>query len=143
MTLTKYSHPLNLLFDLHSNFGDIFREPYGKAPAGLLNPAVEIVEKDEDYTITAELPGIAKEDIDVKISEGVLTVKATKKAETHREDGKVKYTERQYGEFSRAWSLPDTVDQEEVTANFQDGVLKLTIKKVKPAPPKEKAISIN
>ena len=107
-------------------------------------PATDISENETEYTISAELPGIKKEDIDVSLHDGVLSIEAHSKSE-HEEKGDKKIrSERRYGKFIRRFTLGDNADESSVHAKFEDGVLKLVVKKSSPPEiPKAKAIPIS
>jgi HSP20 family protein len=98
-------------------------------PEGVLRPSVDIKENDKAVTMTAELPGLVEDDVDVSVREGVLTLKGEKKMEETREDEDVHVMERQYGSFQRSISLPDRVDAEAIKAKFANGVLTVTMPK--------------
>lgn len=104
-------------------------------------PAVDIIEKDNAFEITAELPGMDEKNIQIKLSGGNLTIKGEKKDE--REEKKKDYylSERHYGSFQRTFGLPEGVDPEKIEAHFSKGVLTLTLPK-KPEAQKEKTIDI-
>ncbi len=97
---------------------------------GRFVPAVDIAEDSEAVTVAAEVPGMAREDLDVSIEDGVLTLRGEKKEEETSEGKNVHRVERRYGRFERRIQLPPTVDPEQVTATYEDGVLKLTMPKV-------------
>jgi HSP20 family protein len=105
-------------------------------------PAVDIVERDKAYEITAELPGMDEKNIEVKLANGGLTIKGEKQAE--REEKKKDYYlhERHYGSFQRAFRLPDGVDTDKIEANFKKGVLTVTLPKTTEAQKKETKIAI-
>lgn len=141
MTLMKshfpFSHsPFNLLWDLHSD-----RFPTTDENAQL-SPKVEVHETTDAFVLSAELPGIAKEDIDIKVQDGVLTLKATKKVSEQRDKGTVHYSEVSYGEYARSWKLPKQVDQDNIHASYENGVLHLELKKAEEAKPKEISVSV-
>ncbi|MBL7212296.1 MAG: Hsp20/alpha crystallin family protein [Desulfobacteraceae bacterium] len=100
-------------------------------------PAFDISETENEYVVTAELPGIDAKDIDVTLSDGVLTVKGEKKQE--KEDNGESYhrVERSYGSFQRSFRIPEKVETETVDAAYKDGVLKLTLKKAEETKPKK------
>ena len=109
---------------------------WGKAPA------VDVVEKDKAYEITAELPGIAESDIDVKFSDGVLSIKGEKKEEKEEKEKDWHVSERRYGSFQRAFRVPDSIDADKIAATFKNGVLTVTLPKTPEATKKEKTIPI-
>ena len=110
---------------------------------GLTSPAVNVEENDKEYRIEVAAPGLEKEDLHVSIDDDVLTIKAEKKEDT--KEGKDNYIRREFGfsSFSRAFTLPDEVEAEKITAKHKNGVLKVTLPKaeVKVAPIKEVKIS--
>lgn len=105
-------------------------------------PAVDIIEKDNAFEITAELPGMDETNIQIKLSNGALTIKGEKTDE--REEKKKDYhlSERHYGSFQRTFGLPDGVDPEKIEAHFSKGVLTLTLPKKPEAQKPEKTIDI-
>ena len=105
-------------------------------------PAVDIIEKEDAFEITAELPGMDEKNIEVKLNQGNLTIKGEKKDE--REEKKKDYylSERHYGSFQRTFGLPDGVDAEKIEAHFAKGILTVKLPKKPEAMQKEKTISI-
>ncbi len=136
--VVRRSHPLNHLLDFHGVFNDFFND----TRQGRLVPPVEVHEESDRYVIQAELPGIKKEDIDIRVNEGVLAIKATKKAEETQKEGQVHFSERSYGEYTRSWRLPDHVDLSKIEAKHTDGVLQLTLHKTEESVPKEIAVAV-
>ncbi|MCS7001004.1 MAG: Hsp20/alpha crystallin family protein [Bacteroidota bacterium] len=109
-----------------------------------LVPRVDISEDKENFYISAELPGIAKEDIKVSISDdGVLTISGEKKQEQKQEGKNFYRIERRYGTFTRSFSLPENVKRDAISARFENGVLHLTLPKQEPAQPKVTEIQIS
>ena len=105
------------------------------------SPAVDIKEADGSYTIHADVPGIAPEDIDVSLEDGVLTIRGERKFDREETKDGYKRVERVRGAFYRRFSLPDTADQEKVTAKCKDGVLEVVIEKQEKVLPKK--ITVN
>jgi HSP20 family protein len=105
-------------------------------------PATEVREDENSYVIAAELPGLKKDDIEIGLADGVLTIKAEKKAEETREEGNVHYSERRYGTYRRDFRLGENVDLDSIKADFADGVLTVTLPKTAPAEPATKRIEI-
>jgi HSP20 family protein len=99
-------------------------------------PAVDIKETDQAFTIEAELPGLAKDDVKVTVHDGVLSIEGERKHEEESKDRKHHRIERYYGSFKRRFTLPDNVDENSVKAAFKDGLLTLTVQKAEPAQPK-------
>ncbi len=105
-------------------------------------PNVDIAETEKAYKVTAELPGLDDKDIEVKISDSILTIQGEKKEE--REEKKADYhlSERRYGSFQRRFALPTGVDAGKIEAQFKNGVLSVTLPKTAEAQMKEKKIAI-
>jgi HSP20 family protein len=125
--------PGNPLFSFYRQanrlFGDVFREfeDTREALGGILAPSIDVTQDDRETRITAELPGVRQEDVDVSVDNDVLTIRAEKRVE--RSDGRESrhITERAYGTFQRALRLPQTIDPERVRAHFDSGVLTVTL----------------
>ncbi|MBY0272915.1 MAG: Hsp20/alpha crystallin family protein [Alphaproteobacteria bacterium] len=92
-----------------------------------ISPELEVLETPKGLKLTAELPGLKEEDIDVTLVEGILTLRGEKKSEKTTEDQTYHMTERKYGSFLRSIKLPYTPKQEDVTASLEDGILTLVI----------------
>jgi HSP20 family protein len=103
-------------------------------------PAVDMYEGDAAFTLTAELPGFSKDDVQVEIKDNRLTLRGERKRESEVKDAQYHRVERVYGAFHRSIRLPALVDAGKAEAVFKDGVLKLTLPKAEEAKPK--AISI-
>lgn len=101
------------------------------------SPAVDIKEEDNRYLIHADVPGIKPEDIDVSMEDGVLTIKGERKFDKEEDKEGYKRIERVRGSFYRRFSLPDTADQNKVSAHCKDGVLEVTIEKQEKLQPKK------
>ena len=110
---------------------------------GAWAPAVDIYEKGSDLVLKAELPGVDPKDVDIRIENNVLMLKGERKFEdeTKRED--YHRVERAYGSFTRAFTLPSTVDTSKVKAEYKDGVLRITLPKREEAKPKQIQVDIS
>lgn len=125
------------LFDLHRQMNRLFDELFdtsgdasgggGGLFGGGARPAVDIHQEDDRIEITAELPGVKEEDIDLSVEDGMLCLAGEKKSS--REDSQSGYRERSYGRFERRITLPTNVDQDKIEADFRDGVLTITLPK--------------
>ena len=106
-------------------------------------PAVDVAETDTAYQVKAELPGIRKEDLDVTVDDGVLTIKAEHNDNQEQtENGQLIRQERSYGKFVRSLRLGTTVDEETITAEYRDGVLHITLPKAKEVQPRKVEVSV-
>jgi HSP20 family protein len=92
-------------------------------------PAVELVEKDGEFVLTAEIPGMAKKDVDISIEDDVLTLKGEKKFERDEEKEHMHIREREYGSFTRAFTLPRNVDAAKISAEYHDGIVEIHMPK--------------
>ena len=99
------------------------------------NPATDIVENADGYSITLDAPGFAKEDLKVKVHEGVLTISGERKSPEANDEKYFRYYERPYGTFERSFRLPDHVDSETINGSYENGVLTLELKKREEAKP--------
>jgi len=112
-------------------FRALWRFPWGaeEVQAADWGPAVELTEENGSYRLTAELPGIRPEDIEITIEDNVLTLKGKKEEETEEKDRHYHISERRYGEFQRSFLLPRSIATDEVRAEMKDGVLTVTLPK--------------
>ncbi len=111
--------------------------------AGFWSPAVDIYETDDAVVLKAELAGLTKNDVTIEIKESTLIIKGERQFEKDIKEENYHRIERSYGSFSRTFSLPQTVDQSKVGATFKDGLLEITIPKIKEARPKQISIKEN
>jgi len=116
--------------------------PFKTLEMTISQPAVDIVDKDGEYEITAELPGIDEKDIEVKLSNGGLLIKGEKKEEKEEKKKDYFVSERRFGSFERYFGLPDGVDTNKITATFKKGVLTVKLPKTPEAQKQEKKIAI-
>jgi len=128
---------IDRLFD---NFGLGFRWPFGRSlfaaePVFQREltwpklPAVDIVEGDKAYEITADLPGMDEKNIEVKVADGVLTIKGERQEEKEEKKKDYYLQERSFGSYQRSFELPDSVDPDKIEASFKKGVLSVTLPK--------------
>ena len=104
-------------------------------------PAVDIHEEDSRYMLTADIPGVNRNDVEITLEDGVLTVKGERRSETEVAEEGYRRRERIYGTFVRQFNLPDTVDTANISAKAEDGVLKIEIPKQEKPQPKKIAVS--
>jgi HSP20 family protein len=108
-------------------------------------PAVDIVEKPEALIVTAELPGMTAKEVDVSVDDGVLTISGEKEEEKKEgeENSQFYLFERRYGSFRRAFTLPNAVDVDKISAEFDNGLLRVTLPKTENVKAKGKKISVS
>ena len=114
---------------LDDMLGTMFRRPQQRQLAGVTEwaPAVDVVTKNGDLVVRAELPGVKQEDVDITLQNNVLTISGERKAEQEEERGGYYVRERRYGSFSRSFTLPEGVDESKVHARYENGVLEVTV----------------
>lgn len=140
--------PIQDLFSIHNDINRFFDQWYRpvryRADGENLDwaPVVDILEADEHVEIRAEIPGLSEKDVQVSVTDDVLTLKGEKTQETEDKDQKYHRVERSYGRFQRSFTLPANLDPEDIKAKFTHGVLTVSIPKVKEVEPKEVQISV-
>jgi HSP20 family protein len=120
-------------------------EPFGRFSLGwATTPAVDLIEKDKEYRVTAELPGLDEKNVEVKLNNDQLVISGEKKEEREETDKDKGYflSERRFGSFRRAFRLPQDVDKDKIDASFAKGVLTVRLPKSAAAQKPEKVISI-
>ena len=110
--------------------------------SGAWAPAVDIHETDDGFMVTADLPGVKKEDIEIDLKDSTLTIKGEKKFEEKAPKENYIRIERSYGKFIRSFSLPNNIDSEKIKATFNNGTLELNIPKKEDAKPKQITIDV-
>ena len=104
---------------------------------GAVSPAIDVNETDAAIELTAELPGLGEDDVEIELRDRRLTLRGQKNV-THDDGGDLRISERSYGSFARTMTLPDTVDIDKITAQFDKGVLHITMPKTEPQDPSRK-----
>ena len=126
-------------FNLLKEFNDSFIDNRVDSP---WSPSVNIAENEDGYLLTAELPGVNKEDIDIDLKDNTLTLKGEKKAEKKEEKENYIRVERSYGKFKRSFYVSDDIDVSKVDANFKDGILRIKLVKKEEAKPKQIKVEV-
>ena len=106
-------------------------------------PVANISETDSEYVIKAELPAVAKEDVDITVNEGIVTIKGERRQETADEGQQYHRTESVYGRFMRSFKLPADVDESAIRAASKDGLLEVHLPKAEAKTPKPIQIDVN
>ena len=135
--------PFRELEEWERQFDDLFGRPMLRWPTmekGWM-PAVDVFEKDDQFVVKAELPGMKGEDIDVSVVGNTLTIRGEKKTETEVKEEDYYRSERSYGSFHRSILIPSTVDASKITADFEDGVLEVTLPKAAEVKPEKVKVS--
>jgi HSP20 family protein len=109
---------------------------------GMIAPHVDVTESDKEIKITAELPGMSEKDVELVLTDDVLTLKGEKTEEKEEKDKDYHVSERTYGSFRRSFRIPNTVNADKVSADFKNGVLSVTLPKSKKPQKKAKKVDI-
>jgi HSP20 family protein len=117
-------------------FNDPFRSPLSRSNDRWL-PAVDILEKEGNLILRAEIPGVEEKDIDLKLEGNVLTLKGEKKLQDEHERNDFHRMESFYGSFTRSFTLPETVDRDHIKAEFKNGILMITVPQKPEVKPRE------
>ena len=146
------TQPVSAFEEMENYFNNFFRHPLSlmtRPPWPRLDfpklddisPTVDIFEEKGDMVIKAEMPGIKKEDVDVSVTENMVTISGEKKQEEKVEKRNYHRVERNYGSFCRRFQLPEGVNSDKVKATFQNGVLEVRLPKTKKGKQKKVTIS--
>jgi HSP20 family protein len=142
MTLLTRWEPFSTMQDRMNRMNRLFRESYSpEGPEEALTtttfaPPVDIYEDEHNITLKMEVPGIDEKDIDVRIENNTLTVHGERKIEKEEKEENFRRVERQYGSFTRSFTLPSFVDMGQVSAHYDKGVLQINLAKKAEAKPK-------
>lgn len=134
--------------DFDSLFDDFWRPVrrgrLSTGNGGAFAPALDVTENDNEYRVRADLPGVKKEDLDISIQDGVLTINAeTKYEDKEKKEGRVIRQERRFGKFVRSMRLGDSIDVDKVEAEYRDGVLNLVLPKAEEVRPKRIDVKVS
>jgi HSP20 family protein len=127
---------------MNTLFGNMNNENENPLTTASFVPAVDVYEDDKKVVLKLEVPGIEEKDLDIRVENHTLTVKGERKFEKEEKEENFHRIERRYGSFYRAFTLPSTVDTENVDAKYEAGVLKLELKKKPEAQPKQIRVNV-
>lgn len=139
--LTRWD-PVRNTLSLREAMDRLFEESFARSQGwptlaeGVERLALDVRESDDDLTVQASIPGVKPEDIDISVTGDSLTIKGETREEKEEKEGNYHMRERRYGAFRRTINLPTPVKADEAEAEFQDGVLTLTLPKVEEVKPK-------
>jgi HSP20 family protein len=148
MTLLTRWDPFREFVTIQDRMNRLFRDSYGtegredSLTSTTFAPPVDVYEDEHNVTLKIEVPGIEEKDIDVQIENNTLTVHGERKFEKEEKEENYRRVERQYGSFTRTFTLPSTVDQEKVQADYDKGVLKIKLAKKAEAKPKQIKVNV-
>jgi len=133
----------------HSRVNNLLNESFGlssgrgSAAEDRYHPAVDILESQDAYLLRAELPGMKKEDFNLELKDGTLTLSGERRAEEPADGVKYRSVERVAGKFTRSFNLPRTVRQDGIKASYRDGILEIHVPKAEEAKPRQIEVSIH
>jgi HSP20 family protein len=148
MTVLTRWEPLREFSTLQDRMNRLFRESFTdpgrdeSLVASSFAPAVDVYEDEHNVALKIEVPGIDEKDIDIRVENNLLTVHGERKIEKEEKEENYRRVERQYGSFTRTFTLPNTVDADNVQATYDKGVLKITLPKKAEAKPKQIKVQV-
>ncbi|MGE3840381.1 MAG: Hsp20/alpha crystallin family protein [Vicinamibacterales bacterium] len=149
MALVRFD-PFRELATMQDRVNRIFGEAYGRRPdddlmmRGDWLPPVDIFENEKgEIVLRAELPGLSKEDIDLRVENNTLTIRGERRKDIDVKDEKYHRVERTYGTFTRSFSVPNTVDAANVSADYKNGVLTVVLPVKEEAKPRQIQVKVN
>ena len=147
MTLVKWTPKRNMfnIFDdveqmMHQAFGHSLEDGFSRLS---YSPLMNVSETESDYLVMMDLPGVEKKDVDVNLSNGILTISGERKTSKKSDKNNQIWHEANYGTFSRSFELTSDIVEDEIKANFKDGVLNITIQKAEKIKLAVKKISVS
>ena len=149
MTYLTTRRPMRNLFNFHNQMDQVFSDLFASHESERdmeetsWIPTVDISETENGFEIRAELPGVSEKDVNVSVTDNLLTIKGEKHQEEETDGKDYHRVERRYGSFQRSFTLPRNVETDGINAGFKDGVLTLTIPKAEAAKPTEIPITVN
>jgi HSP20 family protein len=154
MNLTRYQKPdlawtdFARLSSLRAELDRLFESPWTElARTSQLfsgwTPALDVHEDKDNFVVRAELPGMKREDIEVSLHDGALSISGERRTEEKYEEAEVYRTERFFGKFQRTVTLPAPVAADQVKAQYKDGILTVTLPKTEEAKPKQIDVNVN
>ena len=139
----NFNHDIDSMHNIGSMFDNFFSGQSACHPNHqTFWPAVDVHESENDIRLTLEAPGAKKDDIKVTVKDRILTIEGKREPHTESTESKLLVNEIRSGSFSRSFTLPKTVDTEKIDADFQSGLLKVTLAKLEEIKPKEIDISV-
>jgi len=143
--ITRSNNPLNDLRTLQARFFEPFFGRFNymedELQSGTWAPAVDVAEEKDKIMVRVEVPGMNEKDLKVSFEDGLLTVSGERQFE-RKDDRNYHRIERTYGNFTRTFSLPRTVDAGKIAAHYRDGILEIDIPKLEEAKPKQIQINV-
>ena len=147
MTYRHLNDPLNLINQWRRDFERAFDSTdekgiYSRVATAAWSPAVNIMEDEDTFVLSADMPGVDPKDIEVNMENGILTIKGERCTEAAKDRGRYSRVERVNGDFYRRFSLPDTTDADKISARCSNGVLEVLIPKHEKVKPRRVTVQV-
>lgn len=120
-----------------------WKRPATAQDQGTVTPAIDIIDRAQEIVIRAEMPGVKKDDIDISLQDGTLTIKGEVKEEETQKEGNYTYSERNYRFFARSLNIPFKIRQDGIKATLKDGVLSVELPKVLEEQPRKITVEVS
>ena len=148
MTVLTRFEPFREFSTLQDRMNRLFQQSFGEGREESLGnvgftPAVDVYEDEHNIILKIEVPGIEEKDIDVRLENNTLTVHGERKFEKEEKEENYRRVERQYGSFTRSFTLPNTIDTDNVQASYSKGILKIQLAKKAEAKPKQIKVNVS
>ena len=143
MTLVKWNHTPSIFDDVNHWFDQITNNiPVKSSELSYNHPDFEVQENEKEFLVKADLPGMEKKDVNINLVDSILIISGERKETKKDQNEKYGISEIRYGSFKRSFSLPDDVKEDCIKAKMKNGVLELTLPRMKPVVPNTKRIEI-
>lgn len=145
-TSDPFANPFANLHGLRRQMDEVFNRSLssffddGTETMSSWAPAMDVLERENEIVLRAELPGLSEQDVEITVENNTLSLRGEKRFEEEENEGAYRRVERRYGSFYRSFSLPSTVDRDRIDASFKNGVLEVVLPKVEQAKPRKIAV---
>ena len=136
---------INMQREINKMFDNFFRGGTledGSLGSSVWTPAVDVEERDDEYQVKVELPGVNKDDVKITMQDNVLTIRGEKKQEKESKNSNYHRVERSYGSFQRSFTLPTSVKHDKIEASYKEGILTIGLPKAEDAKPKQIEVKV-
>ena len=143
MTLVKWDHTPSIFEDVNHWFNHISNNlPVRASESSFFHPNFEVQKSEKGFMVKADLPGMEKKDMNIDIVKGMLTISGERRESKKEQNENYGISEIRYGSFNRSFSLPEDILEDSIKAKMKNGVLELTLPRMKPVKPEIKRIEI-
>ena len=136
---------INMQREINKMFDNFFRGGTledGSLGSSVWTPAVDVEERDDEYQVKVELPGVNKDDVKITMQDNVLTIRGEKKQEKESKNSNYHRVERSYGSFQRSFTLPTSVKHDKIEASYKEGILTIGLPEAEDAKPKHIEVKV-